>query len=279
MRNSLKLAVCLLAALSVVSCASDSKGDNTDSLSVMQSFSKSHTYILQGSAADYFSDSDVSVTDSVSLILPMLLDGTDASIVCDSILSRAMNVKGCSDIATAVDTWFKNNMDEVTSETGYKAVQATTSPVVSDGFCYIEGGIVNMTPRLFVYCITTSTYLPGAANGSYTLDYINYSFEMKRTVSLDDLFTPEGLKELPAVINEQAHNNPRYGDSVSIDALPAGGEYYLSSEGEIVFVYQPMEVAPHSVGAVQVAFMPAELLRYLTPQAIKNFGLTDLAGE
>lgn len=217
-------------------------------------------------------EKDIVCRDSVSLVVPMTLAGQDASPLRDSILQRAF---GISDLPVhqAMDKWMEENEHE--SGSGYKTetASATQAP---DGFTRILGYVSYMSSRTIVYTIATDTYAPGAANGYTTADYINYSMANKEFISLADIFTPAGLKALPKLIQQQALNNPEYDGNVNITALPEAGNFYISSEGEIVFSYYPTEVGPHYLGTVQVAFYPYELMDYLTPRAKIMFNLTDL---
>lgn len=269
-------ATAILCLSGVMSC-NGSGADKGQALSVLESYTLGNSYALLGSAQDYGQDSDVTMHDSISMILPLMLNGCDASAVCDSILMHAIGRPAQGDVMKACREWLDSTMADMAGESGFEA--ATIVGGVSDpsGFNLVQGRIVNMTPAVLTYCISTSSYLPQAANGLETLEYVNYSLSENRMILLTDLFTPEGLKQLPQVIAEQAQINPRYRGEVDIETLPEGNNFYLSSEGEIVFSYQPMEVGPHSLGNVQVAFYPEELVGYMTGKAIENYGLQDLA--
>ena len=64
--------------------------------------------------------------------------------------------------------------------------------------------------------------------------------------------------------------------TTTITDLPCDNNFYISSEGEIVFSYQPYEVASYAQGIIDIPFYPYELVSYMTPYAINFFGLTDL---
>lgn len=50
----------------------------------------------------------------------------------------------------------------------------------------------------------------------------------------------------------------------------------LAPGGEIVFVYQPYEVASYAQGKIRVSFYPYELVDYMTPFAVNYFKLSDI---
>ncbi|MCH5219944.1 MAG: DUF3298 domain-containing protein [Muribaculaceae bacterium] len=265
----LSAGLCLAIMSFNCGCASN---DNEQRLTVFETYTKSKVYEMTDSGHNLGAQTDITVCDSLALIMPVTLYGRQADMLVDSILSRALDIKGKS-VNEAVESW----VSPVVTETELPVKEVQLSPLMAEGFQIVNGTIVNFTPQLLVYCIGTSTYYPGAANGLETLDYINYSLTDNKILSLSDLFTENGLSELPKLIAEQASTMPAYKDEVDITQLPANDNFFLSSEGEIVFCYQPMEVGPHSLGSVMVAFYPYELVSYLTPYAINFFDLHDIS--
>ncbi len=261
------IAVAVGAGVGLSSCGNSSENAQT----AFNEYTKSNSYTLVGSAADFGSDADVTINDSVAIVLPVTLGGHDVQALRDTIMARAFNVG-----ATSIENAINQYMTAASEQYGYKTAAANTPADQADGFQRVQGQVVNLTPSLMSYVITTSSYQPGAANGLQTKDYINYSLTENKFVTLSDLFTEQGLEQLPVAIAEQAQANPVYADVVAIEDLPQGGNFYLSSEDEIVFSYQPMEVGPHYLGNVQIAFFPAELVKYMTPAAIQLFELQDL---
>lgn len=237
-----------------------------------QTYGKSHVYALRGLKTDFGPENDMTVCDSIALIMPVVINDVPATALCDTIVSHALGLTGIA-VTEAMDRW----LDECALQSGCPVDSTDVSPDMVDGFHIVTGRIVNMTTEILTYCIDTRLMHPGAANGVETLDYINYSMQLNAIITLADLFTPEGLKKLPEAIAARAQDNPKYADQVSIDALPDGGNFYISSEGEIVFSYQPMEAGPHCLGNVQIAFYPEELVEYMTPRAVAKFGLADIA--
>lgn len=264
--------ICGLTAMAVTSCANkEAEAPVTE----FATYSGSHTYILSGLKSDFGEDNDMTECDSVSLILPVRLAGKETPALRDSILARALDGVDTRTLTPrkAIETW----LDTTAAQSGCPVVPTDINAGLADGFVLVQGTVTNLTPKLMTYCIATSSLLPGAANGLYTLDYINYSIETESIITLKDLFTPEGLAALPGVIADKAESMAAYAGNVSIETLPESpGGFFISSEGEIVFSYQPMEVGPHSLGNVQVLFTPEELVDYMTAGAVKAFNLSDL---
>lgn len=118
--------------------------------------------------------------------------------------------------------------------------------------------------------------MPRAAHGMTVKHYINYLTDSGKIITLNDIFTPAGIADLPAIIAKRAADRVAILGPTEVDSLPANGNFYISPSREIVFSYQPYEVASFAQGFINIAFYPYELVSYMTPEAIKYFGLTDM---
>lgn len=236
-------------------------------------YNGSAAYSLLNTASLLGQDTDAVYADSVSLVLPLKLGACDVKALRDTITAYALNQTG-KPIAASVDTW----LDATASDLGYKTERTKkVNPYTADGFTVVSGFIANMTPEMLVYCVRNESYMVRAAHGMTTRRYINYLMrDGGKVLSLDDLFTAEGLAALPSRIAEQAQAMSDMIGQTSIDALPENKNYYISSESEIVFSYQPYEVASFAQGTIDIPFYPYELVDYMTPQAITLFHLEDL---
>jgi hypothetical protein len=120
---------------------------------------------------------------------------------------------------------------------------------------------------MLVYCVRTESYEAGAAHGITLRRYINFWLEGKGSViTLEKIFTPQGLKKLPERIAEQAEAMSDIIGATSVSELPADGNFYISSEGEIVF----------SQGTINIPFYAYELIDYMSEEGIAMFNLEDL---
>ena len=263
-------AVALLAASVVASCAEKTEESHDY---VFEELTGAATYRLTGSAKDFQQDSDLVYTDTVSLMMPKALGGCDVTALRDSIIYKALQIKNMP-APEAVKAW----LDTMSTAMEYKP-EKLSDHYTKDASSYdlVTGYVANLTPQLLVYCISSEGYMAGAAHGMYAREYVNYAFDNGGTIlTLDKLFTPEGLKELPARISEQAESMADKIGTTTITDLPCDNNFYISSEGEIVFSYQPYEVASYAQGIIDIPFYPYELVSYMTPYAINFFGLTDL---
>ena len=232
------------------------------------------TYRLKGSAKALDHRDDLIFVDSVSLLMPSLVENKDVRYIQDAILKAAFDSTAV-DHASLIEDYFEKNAREI----GFEAVPSDSSLnyIQADGYEMIRGYVINLTPGLMVYCVSNYNMMPIAAHGMQTRSYINYSIDTNKVISLSDLFTPEGLSALPSLIAKRAEDNVAVNGPTEITALPANGNFYLSPAGEIVFAYQPYEVASYAQGFINIAFYPYELINYLTPSAVSYFGLSDIA--
>lgn len=264
-------ALCAAAALAVsaVSC-SGTGSDNMDL--TFRTYSGSGCFSLQGSAKTFGQDSDVVYSDSVSLLIPQKFGDENIAELVDSITSIALGETGVP-MEQAINNWIQTSA----KESGYTPVPTKRAAEdMAQGFDQVSGFVTALTPELMVYCIREDSYEPGAAHGMTSNRYLNYSITKGKLLTLGSLFTPQGLKQLPGVIAAQAKSDEASLGPTDIADLPANGNFYISADTEIVFAYQPYEVASFAQGQINVSFYPYELVDYMTPEAIAMFGLQDI---
>lgn len=230
------------------------------------------SYRLVGSGADYlFADStDLSFGSKVEFIMPEILLGKDARELRDTIIMLAFDRKG-DDVARIM----REILPERASEIGYELADTVLPDSVVtklpnflsryDGVSSVTGEVQTLNSKILSYAVTNSGYTPGAAHGMYATYYVNYDMTEGRIVTLDDLFTPEGIESLVTSIRNEAREMRDVIGPTDIDALPSKGNFYLTSDNSIVFAYPPYEVASYAQGEVKIP-IPAYLLSTgLTP--------------
>lgn len=275
--NVLIIALSGILASGVASCSDccTSDGQSGSDL-VFTTFQRSATYSLVGSAADFLSTKDVQFYDSVSIVMPLRIASADISALCDSICSYAFDAKAGTTIMGAAATWMRTRP----SESGYKVVPTTSDSSTTLGEACVNGFIHTLTPSLLVYCVRSESLEPGAAHGMNSTRYINFGYSsdssLQGIITLDDLFTTEGLKELPRLIGDRASELFSAIGPTDVEGLPENGNFYINSLGEIVFSYQPYEIASYAQGNIEIAFEPYELVDLFSTNGIAYFCLEDL---
>lgn len=227
------------------------------------------SYRLPGSAADYDQEHDLSIGCRAQFILPEVLRGKDAATLRDSVLSAAFgSCQGSTDSLVA------GCMRRFAEGLRYQAVDTIIpDSVVADNpnflsrydGCYsATADIETMTGRLVVYAVTVSSYIPHAAHGMYRTTYVNYDIDSARVVTLGRIFSPEGIEALPGILRDIAASMASNIGRTDIEALPQGDNFYITAGNDIVFAYQPYEVASYAQGEIRIP-VPAYLLaNYLT---------------
>lgn len=260
------------ATLLIGSCSRQSV--YTDTTISFAELSRSSHYILTDSFSEIEGDREMMFLDSVSMVIPTMIGRNDIRPLQDSIFMTAFDTIG-TDYHAVIKSYFMKTVDQ----SGY-AYQPTDKKVPfsqTDGCEIVKGNVVNLSSQWFVYCVSHESMVPRAAHGMRINEYINYRINDGHVITLTDLFTEEGLKQLPELIAERADNNRALYGPTEIASLPANNNFYISSDEEIVFSYQPYEVASYAQGFINIAFYPYELVSYMTPQAIAMFNLSDLS--
>ena len=229
------------------------------------------SYRFAGSADECGTRYDLSYGCQVDILMPSDLYGTDCHALQDTIMQRAFGFFGGNRMSAINDA-----LRNIASEVGYMAVDTVMPDSVVaaspqflsryDGYTCIQGEIETLTSRLMSYAITNSTYYPGAAHGMYGTLYINYDMEQGRIVRLSDIFTAEGMSILPDVISKKAAQMVAVIGDTDIDSLPADNNFYLTASGDIVFAYQPYEVASYAQGEIQIPIAAYTMAEYLTEE-------------
>lgn len=265
----------IAAAAVVLFCRCAGTSSYEDKTISFSQLTVSRSYSLEDSATDFQSDKDLTLLDSASMLIPDVVCNKDVRALQDSIFSIAFDSIGADHRKIALDYF-----DKTASELNYKAIESSDdsiSIVACDGFTVISGTVNSLTPEMLVYCVTCDSYMPRAAHGISTRRYVNYSIGAGKVITLTDIFTPEGLKELPGTIADRARDLSAVFGPTEVTAIPAGGNFYISTSGEIVFVYQQYEVASFAQGIISVPFYPYELSSFMTAGGLRMFGLDQFA--
>lgn len=227
------------------------------------------SYRLAGSGADYESGTDLSFGCKAELVMPMEAYGKDLATLRDSIVSIAVDSTGTDYAAVLAGA-----LPDMARESGYTLADTVLPDSVVraepnflsryDSFFSVEGDVETLTPKIMSYAVTTSFYL-GGAHGMYSTRYLNYDLAENTLLTLDSLFTPDGLTALPGIIREAATRMRATIGPTDIKAVPAGGNFYLTPDGTIVFAYPPYEVASYAQGEIQIPVQGYLLAEYLSP--------------
>lgn len=224
-------------------------------------------YRAVGSAQEYESESDLNINCKAELLMPTAIYEHDIKALQDSIFSYALDTTS-HDITTLTLPALRRQAENMSFE-----IADTTASSEYDGYFSTYGNIVNLTPTFMSYGVTNYTYYPHAAHGMYSSRYINYDLTEGKIVTLEDILTEEGFIKIIDYIREVSENmGVRLLDS-EINSLPANNNFYINNELQLVFVYQPYEIAPYSEGIINIPINIYIISDLITPYGTNLLGL------
>lgn len=267
-KSLITLGAVALAAAALSSCSDKSEADETTI--AFRTIKGQAVYRLDNTSKIFDTDHDIVYFDSASIVMPTVIYNQDITALQDSIISAAFDTVSPYHL-DAMNSYFRKVVDE----SGYTAVEVNDSVARSerDGLTIVQGDIFNMSADMLTYRVMTYSYSPGAAHGMSITKYITYLINEGKLVSLADMFTPEGLKQLPGLLRARAEELAPSLGPTDITALPSMDNFYVSLDDNIVFVYQPYEVASYAQGAIAVPFYPYQLADQMTAEGLRMFGL------
>lgn len=283
--NFNKITLAFVALCCILCCACSSEADDQQPVSdsiIFVAFNGKATYSLKNSAADFSTEKDIIFAGESSIMLPTEIFGHDVKPLHDQIMREAFDTVADDPIA-AMHSCFRNDalavgydlaLVDSTSHRGAPSLEPDhlVDSEFADGQAIIVGNIYSLTTKILTYRVSHYIYMPRAAHGMTTNQYITYYLPERRALALTDMFTPESLEQLPKLIAERAKKLKDQLGPTSIEALPANGAYIIDLDGSIHFIYQPYEVASYAQGEIHVPFYPYELQDYFTPTAKAIFG-------
>lgn len=268
LRNTIPAIATAALAISFIACSGDDNGSHNNNIS-FTTVNASALYRLDNTAQVFKTDNDIAYQDSASLLIPTEIYGHNLDALKDSITKIAFDTV-TPDINSAIDRYFAHTV----AETGYQySVCDSIQRSDWDGMTIVNGDIFNLTTRLLTYRVSNYSYSPGAAHGITTTDYITFDLSSGHIIGLDDIFTADGLAKLPALIKARAEELAPAIGPTNIESLPSHGNFYITLDESIVFIYQPYEVASYAQGAIAIPFYPYQLSELMTAEGLTFFDL------
>lgn len=275
MKKSLSyLGICALVAAGVAqSCTKAEAPEQRENDIVFDHFAIEQAYTLENSSTDYETDSDLTIGCRANIFVPVKFMGHDMTAFRDSVLKVAFDTIA-ADPAQAAETCFRRTGSEIGYQLKPIAIAEQEADSLAnvieslnnfDGFAEVQGRIAAMTPEYVSYALTSSSYYPRAAHGMYGTFYIVYSAKADKVVTLNDFFTAEGLEALPKILRKRAQSMRSYIGATNLTAIPGGGNYFINADGNLVFAYQPYEIASYAQGEINIDLEPYMVSDYLTP--------------
>lgn len=226
-----------------------------------EQFKAEGTYRLVGSAKVYDTDQDLTFQCKAAMVLPAAIENEDLRQLRDSIMSTAFDTTGTDIAAVAYGAFARNAADN----SGFEVTDTVVPDSIYDGLYAVDGTVVHLSTRLMCYGVTVSTYSPHAAHGMYSTFYLNYDIEKGKIFTLSDILTPGAIAELPAMLREKAESMRGTIGNTEIETVSSEANFYIDNADNIVFVFQPYEIASYAQGIIELP-IPAYILdNSLTP--------------
>lgn len=270
---TIALAASAAAALSLPSCNPSPASDTTGDLISFRNIEFAAAYTYVNSASSYDADSDVVVACKAELLMPVNVLRADISSLQDSILRQAFVIPEATiaNVDSCAEAFFHTRC----SEDGFELNARVIHPDSIDdfytrynGYVTVDINPVTLTENVLAMQTIRGQYEPYAAHGMYSIWYVNYDIKRGRIISLSDILTPDGIAALPKILKRQARAMSTYLGPMQLDGLPADNNFYINARNELVFAYQPYEIASFSQGEIRIPIPAYRLSEYLTPEGL-----------
>lgn len=264
---TISLATIACLALSLGACRkADNYVDNSVAFNRVQ---YRQAYILKGSANDYGHEGDLTYGTEVDMLMPTALYGHDVNTLTDTIMNRTFGKFGEAHLDI-----IKESMRAQAASLEYALADTVLPDSLTanynflscvDGFSAVQGDVETLTPSVLSIALTISAYQPAAAHGNYGTLYVNYDLENGQIIELTDIISSDALPAVLDRVKDIARTMSAVTGPTDIDALPAGDNFYITASNEIVFSYQPYEVASYAQGEIQIPVPACLIATSLTP--------------
>lgn len=120
--------------------------------------------------------------------------------------------------------------------------------------CYLSSTILSIEK----YC----HYDAGGAHGSYDSYFTVVNLLNKKKINLEDIFTADGIKELPGLLEKSAKALDHYGCKLYDEPIPVIDNFFINERG-ISFWYNPYEIAGYARGPIELCLPFGKIKHHL----------------
>ncbi len=277
-RKFLLSAVAVAAALAVASCSKTSSTDNdslVSSFEVQQSVkSASKSYKMTLDNETYF------LTLSSSVQWPEQFGNYDIKVLQDSLLSVMYKSPTGTPVDEAIAKWVCTIDDSVLAGAQITAIDSVPDAADVNNFeMEVTGKLIEFNKTTVTYDVTYYSYL-GGAHGNTATDPFTFDLAGGKVLTVANMFRPGSDAQLIKKITEALATQYNVPEDKLIDQgfmipLDKVGAPYIDN-GMVVFRYNPYEIAPYSMGTIDVAVPAGVLAKLMTPEAAALLGVADL---
>lgn len=262
-----------LLALAALTVAATAQIKNFETSSIYKTATR--TYLAQDTtlAADDGHDAIYSVI-AVGLQWPVKFGDNDVTALQDTLLMRAFGVKDMG-----VDEAINEYLSQPAGREEYTLNLVADIDMERCGqrlMKRVDVSTVGFCERYIVYECSYFEYT-GGDHPNYFSHYINYDVTRNKMLMFNDIFAP-GTKERLGEVVLQALLDKFYATSLEdlYNKTEIHNEFHVSRDiyltgNEIVFRYNPYEIAPWSYGAIDVPVPVYLLADFFTAEATALF--------
>lgn len=271
----------LLAAL-MLGCKEQKKTETDDSITNFQIVqtvkSAERNYICKGANAVFADSLPIYSKVTISVQWPDKMGDHDITSLQDSLMAAIYaGPKGSIDESILAELSAPEGNDI------YKMERIDTIPWNKPSMILYRDKIasaITFSPHYIVYQVMTALY-DGGAHGMSVSEFINYDFDSARVITPQLAFKPGSEDDLLNAIKGQLMR--MYGVRTLQDLDKAGifsnqifvsPRFYLQGYN-VVFYYNPYDIAPYSTGYVEVPLPYYTIKDCLTPEVLRFFSPTD----
>lgn len=228
-------------------------------------------YICEGAETYYDDSTEVYSTVRIAIEWPEVMGGNDLKTLKDSLLATIFDKPEATINASMLKAAENPEGADL-----FKMKLIDSIPTMKPAMVYSRdmiASIITFSPKFISYQIMTAIY-NGGAHGMAESRYINYDFATRKVLTYDNAFKPDSEAELLNAIKDNLMT--RYNVSsmkeldkrgIFADQIYVSKNFYLQGY-DIVFHYNPYEIAPYSEGSINVRVPYFQIEEALNPEVI-----------
>ena len=215
---------------------------------------------------------------SASVMWPVSVQGGNVKSLQDSLLSRCF---GKNAVGQSLDVALQNYLADaphadVSELRPVDSIPSVGMPRVLSR--EVEASVLSLNENVLVYKIYNYMY-EGGAHPLYFTSFVNYDIKGGRVLGVGDLFETGTDAEVIAAIKANLYERYRAANDaelaeysgINVEDLYVTSTFYIA-DGYVVFHYNPYEVGPWVIGAIEVPVPAFQLEPVLTNVARDLFG-------
>lgn len=214
---------------------------------------------------------------STLLNWPVNINGEPLDSLQKVMLKSAYNFVGTDPNEAIISFLSDGNL----FEGDFTATPADSVPEFSTRLYEVNvSSMLNDITQKSVNCLVTTTTYMGGAHPNTSMVPFTYIYKEQSVLDYDNTFLPGYEEKLAEAVRESLAREVGVMPDKLAEAgffgndIPLAKKFYVA-DGYMVFHYNPYEIAPYSVGMIDVEVSPYVVRELLTPMAKSYFDIND----